>query len=241
MKPLKGARYKSLYKLTPAGVTRYRSVMSGSLPDSSLDPVSEEFAVPIPSTKPFRVRRFQTSKEMAQSVIAAFEDGYSPCMNDWSSMWNWLSFVLRDQIIPFDGKGVRKKLDEPRWFAGGIKEHPKAYRNAVRMSVLLYHSFGNDVDHLLCSKPNSHPDIREQFTSWSDMMLSVLQKVGKKLYFDRASGKLKKSTGRGSGSPRRFVVVLRQLDITYDLSDVGYEKMLKMLPREFDRFLNSDA
>ena len=242
MKPINGARYESLYRFTPAGETRYRSVMSGGFPNSRLDPTSEEFAIPIPGTKPFRVRRFHTSKEMAQAIIGSFEQGYSPNMYDWNDMWNWLSFVLREQIFKHDDKGAIKKMHEARWFAGGINGGVKPFRHAVRMSVLLYNSFGDDADHLLASSPDKHTDILEQFTHHANVLQPVLQKVARKLYFDDTCGMLKKNTGsRGPGSPRRFVIVVKQLDITHDLSDVGFERMLEMLPREFDPFLSSSV
>ena len=242
MSVVTATRYKSIGRFTPTGEARFRAVMNGKFPDENLDLVSERFAEEVPGTRELKIGKFKTSKDMALAVTDAFEGGYSPEMYNWNGMWNWLSFVLRDQIWPHDEDGVRSKMAEARWFARKSGKWDHEYRNMVRMSVFLYDSFGDDADHLLCSGPDIFTVPREYLTSWSGMMQPVLQKVARRLYFSDLTGGLKEgSSGRGPGIPNRFRKVVLQLDVTYDLSDISFEGLIEILPKEFDRFLDASV
>jgi hypothetical protein len=46
----------------------------------------------------------------------------------------------------------------------------------------------------------------------------------------------KGAAGRGPGSARRLADVLNQLDLTWDIYMMQTADMLKMMPREFNRF-----
>lgn len=62
------------------------------------------------------------------------------------------------------------------------------------------------------------------------------------LYIDSKSEQPKKgSGGQATGSPRRLADVLNQFDITWDLYAMNSEKILEMLPKEFDRFKSDSA
>jgi hypothetical protein len=59
------------------------------------------------------------------------------------------------------------------------------------------------------------------------------------LYFDAQRGR-PKAGAQGSlhqpGTVRRFVRVLQQLDVTYDIFGLSGEQLLELLPREFDQW-----
>lgn len=106
------------------------------------------------------------------------------------------------------------------------------------MPTLLYAAFGNDADHLISGKPGVGPDIREQLTSQQDMFSSNFQRVARLLYFDDEKGTVKRGAGltRGAGIPRRLAAVRKQLDVTWDMTDLTPEKILELLPAEFDQY-----
>jgi hypothetical protein len=106
------------------------------------------------------------------------------------------------------------------------------------MPVLLYATLGDDGDHLICSKPGIGPEIREQLTSQQDMFSRNFQRACRNLYYDEAVGSVKKGAGGKdrAGVPRRMAAVRKQLDVTWDMTDLSAEKILELLPAEFDHF-----
>ena len=73
------------------------------------------------------------------------------------------------------------------------------------------------------------------------MFTPSFQKLARTLYFDDAKGRLKRGAGgKDGGSPRRLAKVRQQLDVTWDLDDLGFERVLRALPAEFDRFSSID-
>jgi len=126
----------------------------------------------------------------------------------------------------------------------GIRDYEasKDQRHLVRMPVLLLSSLGNKADHLLASPPSVLPEIREQLTSQQDMFAPAFQAVARALYFDEEQQKLKRGSGsKGAGSPRRLATVRKQLDVTWDLYEVPSERLVWMLPKDFDRFRSSEG
>jgi hypothetical protein len=69
------------------------------------------------------------------------------------------------------------------------------------------------------------------------MFHSAFQGTARALYFDEKTGRLKRGAGgKAGGSPRRLARVRQQLDVTWDLFDLTVERMLAILPNEFNRF-----
>ena len=70
---------------------------------------------------------------------------------------------------------------------------------------------------------------------------SVIQ-LGKMLYAAPDTGRQRKgSSGKGAGSPRRFVQILRQFEMTYDFSSMSAEALAAMLPKEFEGRLKASG
>jgi len=61
--------------------------------------------------------------------------------------------------------------------------------------------------------------------------------VAKTLYFDPSTGKLKRGAGgKGGGRPRRLAKVRQQFDVTWEIEELGHDRILALLPSEFERF-----
>jgi hypothetical protein len=54
------------------------------------------------------------------------------------------------------------------------------------------------------------------------------------MYFERDSGTLKRGAGANA---RRLAEVLMQYDVTYDFATISADRLIGMLPGEFQRFL----
>jgi len=61
-----------------------------------------------------------------------------------------------------------------------------------------------------------------------------------KLYYDPKLKTTRRGAGgKGAGSPRRLVAVLNQFDLTWDLYATTTPTLMKMLPKEFEKFAKS--
>jgi hypothetical protein len=232
-------RFPTLFEFTNAGLGLFEQVVSGSCEEHILSLDDSTLLNRILGTQEFEVREFSTAKEMAAAILASIGTMPLGSLLPRTGLWSWFSFVLRDNLFPRDIGGRRKYGEVHRWFPSDPNDWQKGQRHLVRMPVILLASLGSNADHLLCQKPSVLPEIREQLTSQQDMFHSVFQGVARALYFDEATGRLKRGAGgKSGGSPRRLAKVRQQLDVTWDLFDLTVERMLGILPTEFARFRN---
>lgn len=230
-------QYDALYEFTSVGLDLYRKVFAGELEDHCIPHSDRKLSTLVPDTAPLVVPEFETAGDMADSVLAAFGDTDLQKMLSHTGLWAWLTFVLRDQLFRRKDKGKLVVGELHRWYPSDPNDWLKGQRHLVRMPVVLRHSFGNSVDHLLCNKPSVLPEIREQLTSQQSMFSEPFQQASRALYFDEKRGRLKRgAAGKGAGSARRLAKVRLQLEVTWDLEELDYRAIIDKLPSEFDRF-----
>ena len=230
-------KYNTLFKFTPAGMSAYWNFFIAPKGTPNIDPTASGVAVPIPKTKAFRIRTFKTAKEMASEILNAFGSADPHKLLQCNELWGWLTFVLRNQILWDSVQHEWKVGESHRWYPSHPNNWRKGQRHLLRMPTFLLLHLGDDADHLLCNKPRTLPDIREQLTSQNDMAAEKFQSVARTLYFDDKTGKLKPGAGgKGPGSPRRLARIRRQLDVTWEIEDLDKSTILEKLPQEFDRF-----
>lgn len=233
--------YPQLYSLTPLGMQVFEKIFNGDLPDSALVESDRSLVVPVSGTKALEIRTFASAKDMAKAILDALGSQPLHELLAEKGLWAWLTFVLRDQIFSKDKEGRRKVGEVHRWLPGNPNDWQKGQRHMVRMPVLLLANLGEDADHLLCNGPAVLPEIREQLTSQQDMFTRSFQKLARTLYYDDRRRNLKTGAGgKGGGSPRRLAKVRQQLDVTWDLDEPGFERVLATLPAEFERFKSKD-
>lgn len=230
-------RYRSLYEFTNRGMDVFRQIFEGTFNEDAFDPSDSHLVAGIDRTKPFSPVQFDTAKELARAVLGSIGSLNLPDLLPRAGLWAWLTFILRDQLFRLDANGKRRLGAMHRWYPSDPNDWQKSQRHLVRMPVQLFYSFGIDADHLLCTPPSVLPEIREQLTSQQDMFNLTFQRVARHLYFDGGNARLKRGAGgKGGGSPRRLAKIRQQLDVTWDLEELGVERILEMLPSEFDRF-----
>jgi hypothetical protein len=229
--------FSSLYTFNANGIDAFEKVFMGKLDDSAINPIDASLAHPIQGTGTLILSEFATSKEMAQAVLNAIGNVNLFDLLPDTGLWAWLTFILRDQLFKKAVDGTWKVGEVHRWYPSNPNDWQKGQRHLVRMPVLLLKSLGQNADHLVCGAPSVLPEIREQLTSQQDMFNPAFQQVARTLYFDDATGSLKRGAGgKGGGTPRRLAKVRQQLDVTWDLEDLEQKKIIETLPAEFSRF-----
>lgn len=228
--------FPRLYELSPSALQLFSRILQGQLEEAVLNLERSENCTPVDGTGAFSAGGFTTAKEMASAVCNSFGTLKPQEYADRLGLWAWLTFVLLDVLFPKqDGK--RKVGDYFRWYPAAARDYQKAQRHLVRMPVLLYSAFGDNADHLLAGKPGVGTEIREQLTSQQDMFSENFQKACRALYFDDTTGRVKRRAGgKGPGVPRRLAQVRKQLDVTWDMTDLPWQRIVHLLPSEFDAF-----
>lgn len=153
------------------------------------------------------------------------------------AVWPWLSLFYSDSTMP-NRDGLWFLGDASRHMLGGNKaawkEYDHYHRHLVRGAVQSVFQF-NDLARVLMGKPSEHTKVEEQLLSrkvgssfaYSRPLIELVHR----LYWDGPKGRLKKgAASTNAGSVVRLVNVLRQIDVTYDLSSLSVDQLYALLP-----------
>jgi hypothetical protein len=106
--------------------------------------------------------------------------------------------------------------------------------------VYTIHHLGEDLSKLLLySPPNSESTFHHQLAQRQSIITNKgLMEAATLLYFENSRGKPKRGaiTRNRAGTVFRFIDVVQQLDLNYDLYSMTGEEVLQLLPAEFDRW-----
>ena len=228
--------FSNLYRFTPEGLDLFNRVMTGQVAEGALDLSSPKYVIPFEGTSKLIITDFATAKEMAQTICLSFGVESPQALAGDIRLWSWLTFALIDCLFPLV-EGQRKTKELHRWYPAAPNDWQKAQRHLVRMPTLLYYSFGDDAEHLICGKPSVGPEIREQLTAQQDMFSKNFMQASRMLYFDEKKSAVKYgASSKQAGTARRLRDVRKQLDVTWDMTDLSPQRILELLPQEFDRF-----
>lgn len=150
-------------------------------------------------------------------------------------LWAWLSLWLFDQVCPPGREGRRR----PGRVYRHIPEFGFRYRHRHLLfgPYELYRRHGARAVVLLSGPPHVESGLYHEIASRRDLLANAgVIEAAVRLYMDRHTGGPKRGA-QGSGVPggvRRFVRVLQQLDLTYDIHGMSGRQLLELLPGEFD-------
>lgn len=158
-------------------------------------------------------------------------------------LWAWLALFYFDQLAPRRTDGTRRP--------GRDYRHVPDFDFRYRYRHLLFGPFAVYRRHrahaiLVLSGPlHLEPAVYHEVTSRQDLIASrgVIEALNA-LYLDRARGLPKRGTQGGPEHPgtlRRFVRVLQQLDLTYDIYGMPGKAIVELLPLEFDAWRSERA
>jgi hypothetical protein len=91
---------------------------------------------------------------------------------------------------------------------------------------------------LLCGPVATPGEVWEQLASRQDFASSAtLVEIATRLYFDPVKKELKRgSASQGAGGARRLPAVIQQFGLTWDVYGMPADRLMDLLPSEFDRF-----
>ncbi len=207
-------------------------------PDLNEEPYSEERSLDI-DVRIDENRTFDTKMEMAEYLHERFDKANLDMseMIEQDRFWSWLAYVWFDELCPIE-EDSRSLGQRARYICG--KSYSAYSKHLIAFPYYVYSLHGKEKSKLFLEHPLDYVgNITEQIGSRKYIMTSdELIRVLHLLYWDEDEGIVSMAASRsGPGTFVRFGKVVEQLKLTYDLHDMDPEKIIDILPSEFDRWL----
>jgi hypothetical protein len=144
--------------------------------------------------------------------------------------------LYRDQVCPVDDGGTRRPGRDYRHVPEFGYRH--RHRHLLLGPYQIYRRHGELSVLLLTGPLHAESGLYHEIASRQDFVANkgVLE-AAVMLYLDPKRRRPKpgaQSSHRHPGTVRRFVRVLQQLDVTYDIYGLNGQQILELLPEEFD-------
>jgi len=231
--------------LNDSGLQRFRDYIAAARVTPSLPPPIEmledgKFSEPFSPTVEVEQRQFANAYDFGVYLISALSDCEPREISRNHALWSWLSLFFFDEIAKPGSSGARKILEEAVYVLDERFGFQRYYRHLVRTPWLAVLRHGEMAKVLLiASGGGTRTEVGEQLGAYPDLFgCSNIIASAYQMYFDIDAQKPKRGTsGKGAGTPRRLAAIVRQLQLTYDLNDCPIEDFLKLLPKEFSRWM----
>lgn len=187
--------------------------------------------------------RFHTRLELARYLDNALSGLGNDSLEMDVHLWSWLSLFYFDQVCPAEKNGVRRPGRDYRHILE--PGYPYGHRHLICGSYLVYSTYGlhEELSRLLLCTPlpienKFHHElaVRQNFITNRGIL-----EAAHKLYFDESTNKPKRGATvkkKIPGTLYRFIDVIQQYDLTYDLYSMSGEEVLDLLPPEFNKWRN---
>lgn len=214
------------------------SVSAGSdthPPDQLIaDPAYTEVVEPLVAIEQ---RSFTSRLDLARYLYGQFEAVQLRATPSDGGMWSWLACFYFLEICPRSKDGRLVPGASARWISRS-SDWRRYYRHLVAGPFGIYRAHRDHPERalaLLCQHPGRPGELVEQLASRQQVVTNpAIVGTATRLFVDSGTGKLRKNSGgKGKGSPRRFVAILDQFDVTWDLSSLTEPELTNMLPAEF--------
>jgi len=237
-------------KLTDNGIERLRDYLaelrqgSKSLPPASLLE-DGEFSTPFKGDSEVELRIFNNRLELAQYLDQTLDGIFNDNLQNDVHLWSWLSLYFFDQVCPVEENGLRKPGRDYRHILE--PGYPNGHRHLLAGAYLVYsvYGLGEDLSRLMLwtplhleSKFHNQLAVRQTLITNKGILDAAV-----KMYFNETENKPKRGALMEKNAPGtllRFINIIQQLDLTYDLYSMNGEEILALLPSEFDKWKDGD-
>lgn len=151
-------------------------------------------------------------------------------------LWAWLSAFFFDTVCPENSTGKRKPGKSYRHIPPKNRNWRTIHRHLLAGPVRIYDLHQKDIKIIFHAPVHKLGDFMEQLASRQEIAASMgVLKAADLLYWDPERDQPKigaRSTEGEPGTLRRFVTVLQQLMLTYDLYSMTAEEIITLLPED---------
>lgn len=155
--------------------------------------------------------------------------------------WTWCSAYLFDRLCKCKN-GTQKPGELAVWIAepDNWKRYYRHYLASIWQVYALHRNIENQLVVLLNGPVNIPGELWGQIAA-NQKLITNRSMIGAiyQLFWDEKNNKRK--IGSGGDASRRLSQVLKQFERTYDFYAMRSDDLVRLLPREFDRFKEIDA
>lgn len=185
-------------------------------------------------------RGFGNRLELARYLNERLGDAGIVGLDRDIGLWSWLSYFDFDHLCPQQAGQRRKPGERARWIPA-TGDFRRYYRHLLAGPYRIFRAHRDSPERamaLLCTPADKPGDIVEQLASRQDLVTSkAAVAAATRLYISPKTQKPKRgAAGRGPGSARRLADIFNQFDVTWNLFALDLDSVLRLLPREFDKF-----
>jgi hypothetical protein len=180
----------------------------------------------------------------AQHLDQALDGIYDDSLQDDIHLWSWLSLYFFDQVCPVEDNGLRKPGRDYRHILES--GYPNGHRHLLAGTYLVFSVYGME-EHLSRLLLRTPLHLESKFHHELAVRQTLITNKGileaaDKMYFKESEGSPKKGAlmkKKAPGTLQRYIDVIQQLDLTYDLYSMSGAEILALLPPEFDKWKDS--
>lgn len=206
-------------------------------PDLDKEQYSKEFN---PKIEVEENKSFNSKLDLAKYLEERFNKanvGRNDILGE-NGLWTWLAYCWLNQLAPSTDDGSREIREDARYICND--DYRDYYRHLIAGPYSIYSLHGEENSRLfLCSPVNKHNDFIEQFASRQFIISSkkIVQAISE-LYFNQEEKKPKTGvlSRNKKGNIRRFIRIIQQFELTYDIYNMEPEEIKNLLPDEFNEW-----
>lgn len=234
---------RTIRALNRTGIARFRGYLKqlrdGAVeaPPADLleDPAMTEL---LPETIETTQRTFRSRLELGEYLCECLSPLSSELLGRKTGLWAWLSLNCFDEVCPVHDDGSRRPGRDYRHIPDFSYRYQ--YRHLLLGPYLVFRRHAHRALALLSGPVHIEGGIYQEITSRRDLIANRgVVEAALHLYVDAHRGNIKRGAQVRSSTPgsvRRFVRVLQQLDLTYDIFGLAGRELVDLLPPEFDQW-----
>jgi len=206
-------------------------------PDLNVDYFSQEFS---PEVLIDETKHFNSRMDLAEYLQNCFNSTgvKREHILPINGMWTWLAYIWFDQLAPIKNSDTkeRKLGEDARYICSS--NYSDYYRHLIAGPYRIYSLHNPENLQIFLYDPvHNLSDYNEQFSSRQFLISHRnIVEAFQKLYFDPQARQPKQGSQsrKKPGYIRRFVKILQQFELTYDIYTMPADRILDLLPPEFD-------
>jgi hypothetical protein len=230
--------------LNSAGIAQFRGYLARLRDGVVEEPpyqllVDVGFSVELPADVEVAAQRFSSRFVLGSYFCTVLERFRPEDLERNAGLWSWLSLFFFDQVCPRANDGSRRPGQDYRHIPDfGYRYR---YRHLLYGPYQVYRRHRGHAVSLLSGPAHIESTIYHEITSRQDLIANrgVIEATFE-LYMDRKRRGPKEGSQQARAAPgsiRRFVRVLQQLEVNYDVYGMAGKEILGLLPSEFDVWL----
>ena len=185
-------------------------------------------------------RSFLSRMEFGSHLNELFQEIPRSSLINNEGLWNWLTIFFIDQIAPVDPSGRRHLGESARYLYNPY--YTRYYRHIVAASWDIYSKYQEKSKIFLQTPMNSTNKITLEFACRQNLISNdnMVDAITALYWHKRSDGsegaKRGAVTKKAPGNLYRFIALMNQLELTYDVYSMSGKEILELLPPEFAKW-----